>query len=59
LRAGWILTGGFEQELCVDLNDGEEVVELVGDKAGRFVRLFEIVSSFREVDRRRLLLLLS
>jgi hypothetical protein len=59
LRAGWILACGFEQELGVDLNDGEEVVELVGDKAGRSVRLLKIVTSFREVDRRRPLLLLS
>jgi hypothetical protein len=59
LRASGIFARRFEQKLGVDLNYGEEVVELVRDKAGRFVCLFEIVCSYGEVDRRRLLPLLS
>lgn len=50
---------GLEQELGVDLNDGEEVIELVCDKTGRPVRLFEIASSLGEVDRRCVMLVLS
>lgn len=35
------VTDRFEQELGVDLDDGEEIVEFVGDETGGFVRFFE------------------
>jgi hypothetical protein len=59
LRAGWVFARGLKQELSVDLNYGEEVIELVCDKAGRLVRLFEVVGSYGKVDRRLLLPVLS
>jgi len=58
LRAGRVFASGLEQKLGVDLNDSEQVVELVSDKAGRFVRLFEIASSRGEIYFRRLTCLL-
>ena len=57
LRTGGIVAGALEQELGIYLNDGEEVVQLVRDVAGRLVGLLQIGRSFFEVDSRRLLLL--
>jgi hypothetical protein len=37
------------------LNYGEEIVQLVGDKAGHFVRSLEIVRTRRKVCCRRVL----
>jgi len=58
LRASRAFAGALEQELSVDLNDGEEVVELVCNKACCLVRIFEVASSGGEVDRRRATILL-
>jgi hypothetical protein len=43
LSALRILARRLQQEFGVDLDDGEQVVQLVGNEAGRLVRLFEIV----------------
>jgi hypothetical protein len=59
LGAGWIPGGGLDQELSVDLDYGEQVVELVGDKSGCLVGLFEITGSRRRIDCWRALLVLS
>jgi hypothetical protein len=38
-----ILARGLQQEFGVDLNDGEQVVQLVGDETGSLVRFLETV----------------
>jgi hypothetical protein len=59
LHAGRVFARRLEQELSVDLNYGEEVIELVCNKACRLVRLFEVVGSYGKIDRSLLLFVLS
>ena len=49
-RAARILSQRSEQKLGVDLNDGEEVVQVVRDSAGRAVSLLEVAIGCGEID---------
>ena len=56
-RAARILSQRSEKKLSVDLNDGEEVVQVVRDGTGRPVRLLEVVIGCGEIDFGSLILL--
>ena len=52
LDVGRILAYGLHQKFGVDLDDGEEIIELVGDETCRLVGFLEIVCSRRQVRAR-------